>query len=403
MAVGALRSGVRGYQALLSPPSVRRVVGWGLVARLPMGMMALALVLLIRSVGGSYEDAGIANAANAVAAGLGAPLGGRMVDRHGPGRVLMVYAVVHPSLITLLLVLALTHAPLASIVIAAGAVGFAFPPIGPTIRSMWPRLIPRDELHTAFALEATLQEVIFVSGPLLVGAITALVSASAGILVTAVLSAVGVTVLARTSQIRNVNAQSDHERRRSHLLAAAAPPGVRRILTFSAGLGIAFGAVEVAMPAFAEGHGGRSLGALALAAWSGGSLVGGVLAASRPAADLPQRLRKTSAAFVAVLFLPLLAHTMAVMTIVMFIAGLPIAPSFAVAYGLVERSALPNTQAEVFGWISTAITAGVALGTAGGGSLISHSGSTASIMLGICGAAVACGIALLPRPQPTAI
>ncbi len=392
---------MRGYRELLSPPSVRRVVGWGLVARLPMGMMALALVLLIRSVGGSYEDAGIANAVEAVAAGIGAPLGGRLVDRHGPGRVLMVYAVVHPSLIAVLLVLALTHAPLAAIVVAAGAVGIAFPPIGPTIRSMWPRLIPRDELHTAFALEATLQEVIFVSGPLLIGAMAALISAGAAILGTAVLSAVGVTLLARTAQIRSVRAQSDHERHRAHFLAAAAPPGVRRILIFSAGLGIAFGAVEVAMPAFAESHGGRSLGALALAAWSGGSLVGGLLAASRPAADLPTRLRKTSAAFVAVLFLPLLAHTMAVMVLAMFIAGLPIAPSFAVTYGLVERSALPNTQAEVFGWISTAITMGVALGTAGGGSLISHSGSTASIMLGICGAAIACGIALLPRPRAT--
>ena len=141
MAVGALRSGVQGYRALLAPSSVRRVVGWGLVARLPMGMMALALVLLIRSVGGSYEDAGIANAVEAVAAGIGAPVGGRLVDRYGPGRVLTVYAVVHPSLIALLLVLALTHAPLAAIVVAAGAVGFAFPPIGPTIRSMWPRLI----------------------------------------------------------------------------------------------------------------------------------------------------------------------------------------------------------------------------------------------------------------------
>ena len=401
MAVGALRSGVRGYQELLSPPSVRRVVGWGLVARLPMGMMALALVLLIRSVGGSYEDAGIANAAEAVAAGIGAPIGGRLVDRHGPGRVLGVYAVVHPLMIVTLLVLALEHAPLPAIVLAAAGVGVAFPPIGPTIRSMWPRLIPREELHTAFALEATLQEIIFVSGPLIVGALTALVSASAGILTTAILSAVAVTVLARTSQIRSVRAQSGDERGDSHLLAAAAPPGVRRILTFSAGLGIAFGAVEVAMPAFAEHHGGRSLGALALAAWSGGSLVGGVLAASRPASDLSQRLRKTSAAFVAVLFLPLFAHTMATMTVAMFVAGLPIAPSFAVTYGLVERSALPNTQAEVFGWISTAITAGVALGTAGGGSLISHSGATASIVLGICGAAIACAIALLPRPRPT--
>ena len=35
------------------------MVSWGLLARMPMGMSSLALVLLVRSEGGSYATAGI--------------------------------------------------------------------------------------------------------------------------------------------------------------------------------------------------------------------------------------------------------------------------------------------------------------------------------------------------------
>jgi predicted MFS family arabinose efflux permease len=80
------------------------------------------------------------------------------------------------------------------------------------------------------------------------------------------------------------------------------------------------------------------------------------------------------------------------MVVIMLIAGLPIAPSVAIAYNLIERAAVAGTQAEVFGWLSTAVTSGIAVGTAAGGSLIAHTGVHAALMLGICGAAVGCAI-----------
>ena len=46
--------GVRGYRELLGAAETRTVIGWGLVARLPMGMSTLALVLLVvLSLGGA--------------------------------------------------------------------------------------------------------------------------------------------------------------------------------------------------------------------------------------------------------------------------------------------------------------------------------------------------------------
>ena len=63
--------------------------------------------------------------------------------------------------------------------------------------------------------------------------------------------------------------------------------------------------------------------------------------------------------FAVVLLLPLLAGSVWMMAVFMLIAGLPIAPSFALTYGMVQHQAGPGTQAEVFGWLSTAIVVGI--------------------------------------------
>jgi predicted MFS family arabinose efflux permease len=396
MAGATVTQGLRSYRDLLVQPGVARLVGWGLLARLPIGMISLGEVLLLRGTGFSYADAGLVSAAGAVAFATGAPVAGRLVDRRRPAAVLIGYGVAYPVALLLLVTLALESAPLWSLIVAAVAVGVTQPPIAPTVRKLWPSLVGPEHHAAAFAFEATAQEVFFVVGPLIVGALTALVSSSAGMIAAAVVSTVGVTGFVLTGAVRRGDAQpavGDH-----HLLNALGPPLVRRIVAFTVGYGVAFGAVEVAMPAFAEGHGGRSLGAVCVAAWSAGSLAGGLLAAGQSQDDPLRRLRVVSLLFTAVLVLPLLAGSVPVMAAVMFIAGLPIAPSFALTYGMVQRAARPGTQAEVFGWLSTAVVVGVAFGAGAGGSLITHSGSDASIALGMAGAACAAAIAALPRP-----
>src|SRR5689334_1834424 len=94
--VGVLEAvAVRRYRELLAAPDVRRVVSWGLIARMPMGMSALALVLLVRGAGYSYAVAGVASALNTAAAGIGAPVGGRLVDRNRASRVLVTYGALY--------------------------------------------------------------------------------------------------------------------------------------------------------------------------------------------------------------------------------------------------------------------------------------------------------------------
>jgi MFS family permease len=398
MAGSAVARGLRGYGALLSVPGVRPVILWGLLARVPFGMSVLAMVFMVRATGGSYADAGIVTGANTVAVALGAPIAGRLIDRGRPKTVLLTYGLLCPALTVVLAVLAWRGAPLWGLAVAAAAAGAANPPIGPAIRKLWPRLVAgEDQRRAAFAFEATVQEVIFVIGPLVVGAAVALFGWGAGLLLSALLSLCGVLGFVFTRAVRSAGAPAPGEHAHRHILAALSPPGVRRVIIFSAGFGVAFGGVEVALPAFAEGHGGRALASFALAAWSAGSLAGGLLAAGS-GREPYAALRMTSLAFTAVLLLPLVATSLPMMAAFMFLAGLPIAPSFAITYGLVEDSALPGTQAEVFGWLSMAIVAGFAGGTALGGTLITHAGIRASILLAVVGAATAAGVAWRPRP-----
>jgi MFS family permease len=386
---------VRGYRDLLAAGSTRSVIAWSLVARLPMGMSALALVLLVRGAGGSYAAAGIASGAYAIASGVTAPVGGRLVDRRRPAAVLTVYGIASGIALTCLYVLARERASEGVLIAAASVAGLLSPPISPTVRMMWPSMLPRPELRTtAFALEAVLQELLFVAGPLIVAALAATVSSSAGVAAAAVAGSAGTIGFAFTPAVRARRPDASHDRSSHHLLSALTPWGVRRVLLYSGACGIAFGAAEVAMPAFAEHHGGRALGGIALAAFAGGSLIGGVLggAAAGGSRRPHRRLRMISAAFTLALVLPLLAGSIVQMVVIMLIAGLPIAPSFAITYNLIESAAVPGTQAEAFGWISTSITLTIAFGTAVGGSLIAHVGVHAALLLAVAGAALATAI-----------
>jgi MFS family permease len=397
--------GVRGYRELFAGTEARRVISWGLLARMPMGMASLAFVLLVRGEGGSYTTAGIVSGAYTVAAGAGAVVGGRLVDRRRPAPVLLTYGIVYGVALAGLLVLAHAGAPEAALVGSALLAGALAPPIGPTIRMMWPQMLPKPELRTtAFALEATIQEVIFVAGPLIVAALAATISPSAGVAAAAVACVAGTVGFIGTPAVRARRPDPGHDRSGQHPFEALLPWGVRRVLLLGVAYGVAFGAAEVSMPAFAEGHGGRSLGGIALAAFSCGSLVGGVVAGAASASgNLDRRLQAISALFVLVLVPPLLAGSLVQMTAIMFVAGLPIAPSVAIAYNLLEGAARRGTQAEAFGWMSTAVTAGIAVGTAGGGSLIAHSSVRPALGLAVVGAAIACAITFIPAgPEPAA-
>ena len=366
------------YRELLGLPYAKALVGWSLIGRLPVGMTALALLLLIRSRGESYGAAGLVVAVYAVALGIGAPIGGRQVDRYGPTRVLQVRAVLFGAFLAVVVALAVADAGIGAIAAAAAIAGFSMPPLSSTVRIVWPRLARNELRSTAYALEATIQEVHFIGGPLVAAGLAAIdpVAAVGG---AGVACLVGTTMVARLPPVRQTPPSRSGGAGR---LGALGSPGVRTIIGYAALAGLAFGAVELAMPALAEEHGGRELGGIALACFSAGSLVGGLLAGLRPAESDLRRFVGGAFVLSAAMLTLQLAVSIPTLCVFAFVSGLPIAPTIGALYTLIDRSARAGTVAEAFAWFGTAVSVGIAAGSAIGGALVDARGVRWSFALG---------------------
>src|SRR6185295_1725729 len=247
---------------------------------------------LVRDRGGSYSAAGAVSGAYFVATAVGAPIAGRLVDRRGQTRILLPRAVIFPALLFGVCALALVDAPLTAIAVCAAAAGALMPPVGASLRALWPRMFADARLlAAAYAIEASLQEITFIAGPLLVALLTAAVSPVLALAVAAVIGGVGTTLIALAPPVR---AWRPDERHSGSILGALESRGVMTIITLSVCLGVGFGATEVGFPAFAEGHGGAELGSIPLALFACGSLVGGLIAGAHVTVS-PVRLLRFSA------------------------------------------------------------------------------------------------------------
>ena len=389
-------AGLERYRALMQTPYARRLFAFSLLARLPIGMTPLALILLVRESGGGYGAAGAVSAAYFVAAAIAAPISGRLVDKRGTTAVLLPRAILSPGLLLGVWALASADAPLPVVAACAAAAGAFLPPISAALRSLWPRLLEGPELRSsAYALEASLQEVFFVVGPLLVALLAAALEPGVALAVGALAGATGTLGFALTGPVRAYRPEETRDAR--GFLGALESRGVRTIVFYSGCCGLAFGGVEVAIPAFAETHGGVELGGIPLALFAAGSLVGGLVSGATSSGH-PLRLLRLAAVFLALALVPpLLAGSLPVLSVLVFVAGLPIAPGFAASYSLVDAAARRGTAAEAFAWIGTAVSTGIAGGTALGGLLVDAVSVRAAFALGLCGAALALILAAAGR------
>jgi predicted MFS family arabinose efflux permease len=371
--------GVARYRELFANSHAASLFACSIVARLPLGMTALALVLLVRGTGASYGEAGLVAAAFGLAVAIGAPYGGRQVDRRGPHLVLRRRMIVFPSLLGIVAALGAFEAPIAAIAVAAAAAGLTIPPVASAQRSIWPTVAGEDGAKTAYALDAALQEVIFVGGPLLV-AVLAVLAPAAPVIGAAALAAVGTYAFSSIPPVRESGPADEQHSSRFGALSAV---GVRTIALLSLFLGLGFGAVEIAVPAFAEGEGNRALAGVALAGFSAGSLVGGLAAGLRPSRDERRRIIAGTFLLAALMALPLASSSIATMAVLLFFAGLPIAPVVAGLYAQIGRVAAAGSVAEAFSWFGTSVSIGIAGGTVAGGALIDGHGWRAAVVLGI--------------------
>jgi MFS family permease len=380
---------MRQYLNILRTPHVTRLFAASLLARLPMGINGLAIVLMVKAETGSFGTAGAAAGALALGTGLCAPLTARLIDALG-SRMLMVLAAICSA--GLLAVVALAHsaAPSSALVAAAFVAGGAFPPTSSVLRAQYPRLFGgRPELlQGAFALDSVLTESIFTVAPLLTAALVVLFEPAAAILVSAaaVLCGTAALVSALPPGAGDAAPRAD----RSGGLGALAVPGIRTLVASMLPVGFAFGSLEVALPAFADHEGRPELAGVLVALWALGSVAGGLAYGARPRRGTLSGTHLRIAVLLPLSFLPLaLASSPAVMALLVIPAGVLIAPLIATRNELAGEVAPAGARTEAYTWPLTALVGGIALGAAAAGAIADAAGWQTAVL--VAAAAAACG------------
>lgn len=377
------RRGIGAYAHALAPARVKATVCASVLARLPVGMGAVALVLYVHRVTGSFAAAGIVAGAFTIGLGITGPVLGRLIDRRGSRPVLLPAAAVAAGSLAAVVLLGDSGAGTGPTALAAGLAGAATPPISGVMRQRWPHLVPARDLPTTFAIDSLMVEAIFISGPLLAGVFAATLGPAAGLLAASGSGLLGTLWFASLAELPPAGEAGA----RRGWAGAAASRGIRLLILTGIPMGGTFGALDVALPAFGSLHGNSALGGPFAAALSFGSALGGLLYGAWPhRLGHPRRAFLLLAALQSATCLPLLlAPDVPEMFVAAALAGTCVAPLVNVRNQLAHETMPPGTGTEGFTWLSLSITLGAGLGSALAGPLVEAGGWRA-------GAIVACAL-----------
>jgi MFS family permease len=242
------------YRAFLATPHVPALLGTAVLARLPAGVSALALVLFLEARTGSFAVAGLVAGALTIGAAIGAPLQGRLVDARGARRVLLPLSLLHAAGLGALVYLGHAGAGVLAMTLVAVVAGAALPPVSSVTRTLWPVLLGGDAglLNAAFALDSVLIELVFVVGPLLAAGIAVLADPAGALAVSAAAVVFGTAAFTSLAPVRELE-RSPQVRR--GLLGALDSAGMRTLALVTLPVGFSFGAIEITLPAYGEARG----------------------------------------------------------------------------------------------------------------------------------------------------
>jgi MFS family permease len=389
------------YARVLGRPGALAFSSAGLVARLPISLVGLGIVLLVEERTGSYGLAGTVSAVFVLAEAAFAVLHGRWVDHYGQARVLPVAISVFAAGLSLMILAVEQDWPTAWTYVFAALGGAALPQVGASVRTRWSHLLDVPaEKQTAFALEAVLDEVVFVVGPVLVTLLATSWHPVAGLglaLVSGVAGTFAFAAQRRTEPPAGRTVVTDGPR--------PAMPWrlVLPLALVCMTLGALFGAAEVTTVAFAEEQGHRGVAGWLLAAWSFGSLVAGLVTGAiawRSGPDV--RLRWGSAAMALAMVPLMFVSSLPLMAVVLLVGGLAIAPTMIGAMTMVEQGVPPLRLTEGMAVLHTGIVAGVAPGATIAGFVVDHSGASAAYVVALAGGVLGALAAVTARPPRTA-
>lgn len=390
------RTTLSDYRVALTTPAARRPLIASLLARLPIAMIGISELLYVQHRTGTYAVAGLVSAGTLIGVAIGSVVQGRLIDRFGPTRPLLVVVGLFAATMAGLIAAIENQTATPVLVALAWGIGLFEPMCGSASRALWRRLLPPGPaLTAAYSYEAISMEVFFILGPGLAGALITAPWPGTGLVLGGACMMVGAVLFALSPAVR---AWPPAPRTNAPLLGAFSSPGMRTLALAALGFGMVIGFVEVAVPAAATNAGNTALGGLLLSVWSVSSVAFGIVYSLRPwPRPLGLRLPVLLALFGACVALLAWPSTLWGLAVAMLASGALITPQSTAHSIVIEVVAPKGTAAEAFGWVLTAITLGLAIGQSASGYLVEHSGPALAFGVAAICALVLAGAVWLRR------
>jgi MFS family permease len=365
---------LRPYREIFSVPGAWRFSAAGVIGRMPMSMFGLGTVLLISASTGKYGIAGAVSAVGSLGYAIISPRVARLVDRRGQRRVLLPLVAIF-VLATVALILSVElHGPVWAYFLAGAMAGSTMPALGTMVRARWSVLLAGSpQLHAAFSFESVADELCFIIGPAAVTLLATEVYSASGVGVAAVLCLAGTLwFVAQRGTEPAVKPASATRVARPRGRAAAALPVLVPIYLF---LGMMFISIDLSTVDFAQRSGHKPLAGLILGVYAFGSATGGLWYGSRHwRSPLANRFALTLCLTVTGVCTFWLMPNLLVLTCVIYLCGMTIAPTLIAGFSLLEEQAVAERKTEAMAWLSSGIGVGVACGASVVGFLLDAHG-----------------------------
>ncbi|YAL82921.1 MFS transporter [Dermacoccaceae bacterium W4C1] len=381
------------FRALFALTGPWYIVG-AFLARIPLAMSQLGVLMLVAAETGSYGAGGACAGALAVANAVGATAWGSLADRIGQRLVLVTQSLGASAALVAVVILAGSSLPWPVAAGACAVTGLLLPQVGPLARARWRPIAQqagREELvDVAFSYEGAADEASFVTGPALVGLLSALLGPAFALSVAAAVLAVFGTWFGLHPTARLTRPTGATRMAGGRLLTGA----LALLCLAQLSIGMVFGSVQNGTQVLATEAGAPGLTGLFHALLGVGSVVAGLSMGLLPQRwSLPGRLPRFAVAFT-LLALPLpFVNSLAWLAPVLLVLGCTVAPYMITTFTLGERV----TEAQRVGAAMTALAGatglGYAIGAAASGRLADWGGSgpafAFTVTAGVCMTAVA--------------
>ncbi|HHX7191748.1 TPA: MFS transporter [Bacillus thuringiensis] len=380
------------YREIFSAPGTKGFSLSGFIARMPISMMGIGIVTMLSQVSGDYWLAGAVAATFTLSSALLAPHISRMADQLGQSRILLPTTGISVFFTILLLLCTKYEAPYWTLFLSALCAG-CMPNMSAMVRARWTKLYRGShKLHTAFSFESVVDEICFIIGPVLSVSLSVMFFPEAGPLLSSVFLTIGVCLFT----MQKSTEPPVHPRDITNN-GTVFKIGSLRVLVFTLiAIGTIFGTIDVVSVAFAEQQGNTVAASFVLSVYAIGSCLAGLIFGTLKLNTPPYNQFLIAVTLSMITMLPLVfVNSITWLVVIVFFAGLSVAPTMIITMGLVEKIVPESKITEGMTWAITGLGIGVSLGSAIAGLVIDNFGAHVGFNVAIIAGGLALTITLL--------